>query len=254
MHLQLQPHLTAFAVPTTIPDHQMQFQFWFRFLSSLGYVLGSSSGPKSAPKLVEQLIMFGSIFGTLLLEVLKLFKCLLGAFLSLLWASWEIPMPSLGPSRRLLAQLNPKMAPNKCNMLIKMRKTNPGIAPVVDQILGKCWTTVGVHSGAKNSTVQITSYHFPMQKQYFCMFKINRKYGSTFGPVLCEIWGQWLVPRSAPKLVQQCHSLPTFETLCFDVLKIFRCLLELLLSLLWSSWKNPSLEKYCCCIWKPHCL
>ena len=46
-------------------------------------------GPNMDPKLVQNLTFLGSIFGSLFLEVLELFGCLLGAFLGLLRLSWE---------------------------------------------------------------------------------------------------------------------------------------------------------------------
>ena len=47
--------------------------------------------PQTAPKMVRKSTVFGSIFKPLFYQVLKLFKCLLGAFLSLLCSSWEPP-------------------------------------------------------------------------------------------------------------------------------------------------------------------
>ena len=41
------------------------------------------------PKVVQNLLNFGSIFGSLFVEALELFGCLLGAFLGLLRLSWE---------------------------------------------------------------------------------------------------------------------------------------------------------------------
>ena len=41
--------------------------------------------------MIKKLTFVGSIFRTVFYEVLKLFKCLLGAFLSLLCSSWEPP-------------------------------------------------------------------------------------------------------------------------------------------------------------------
>jgi hypothetical protein len=45
--------------------------------------------PKMEPKVVQNLVNFGSIFGSLFVEALELFGCLLGAFLGLLRLSWE---------------------------------------------------------------------------------------------------------------------------------------------------------------------
>ena len=57
------------------------------FLTNFGINLGSQNCSKNCPKIH----FFCSIFKTLFYEVLKLFKCLLGAFLSLLCSSWEPP-------------------------------------------------------------------------------------------------------------------------------------------------------------------
>ena len=145
MYLHLHLQFTAFAFSMPISIHLMQFQFWFHFWSSLGSILGSISGSISAPKLVQKLFVFGSIFGTLSFEVLKLFKCLLGAFLNLSYSSWEPPrrkkygfpivkshflkmmllgtlrllMSSLESSWRILAHSNPKTDP----------KTDPKMDP-----------------------------------------------------------------------------------------------------------------------------
>ena len=45
--------------------------------------------PKMVPKWVQNLLNFGSVFGSLFVEALELFGCLLGAFLGLLRLSWE---------------------------------------------------------------------------------------------------------------------------------------------------------------------
>ena len=57
------------------------------FLTNFGINLGSQNCSINGQKIN----FFGSIFKTLFYEVLKLFKCLLGAFLSLLCSSWEPP-------------------------------------------------------------------------------------------------------------------------------------------------------------------
>ena len=93
LHLHLHLQFTVFAFSTPISVRQMQFQFQFHFWSSCWSILGSISGSISAPKLVQKLFFWGSIFGTLSFEVLKVFKCLLGAFLSLLCSSWEASGP-----------------------------------------------------------------------------------------------------------------------------------------------------------------
>ena len=63
----------------------------------LGSVLEQFWGPKRTnkmgPKLVQQFLNLGSIFGSLLFEVLELLGCLLGAFLGLLRLSWEASGP-----------------------------------------------------------------------------------------------------------------------------------------------------------------
>ena len=73
-----------FCSPDAIP---ISFHFGSSFLSISCSILGSISGPK----LVQKLFCFGSIFQTLSFEVLKLFKCLLRAFLNLSYSSWEPP-------------------------------------------------------------------------------------------------------------------------------------------------------------------
>ena len=149
LHLQF----TVFAFSTPISVRQMQFQFRFHFWSSFLFCWGSISGSISAPKLVQKLFYFGSIFGTLF-EVLKLFKCLLGAFLNLSCSSWEPPrrekygfpivkshflkimlfgtlrllMSSLESSWRILAHSNPKTDP----------KTDPKMDPKWNQNLFNC--------------------------------------------------------------------------------------------------------------------
>ena len=67
---------------------------WIRFGSRLGPIsnqfwifLGSQNYSKNGPKIH----FFGIHFKTLFYEVLKLFKCLLGAFPSLLCSSWQPP-------------------------------------------------------------------------------------------------------------------------------------------------------------------
>ena len=59
------------------------------FLTYLGAMLGSQNYSENGPTIY----FFGSIFRTLFYEVLKLFKCLLGAFLSLFCLSWEASGP-----------------------------------------------------------------------------------------------------------------------------------------------------------------
>ena len=49
--------------------------------------------PKMEPKVVQHLLKFGPIFGSLFVEALELFGCLLGAFLGLLRLSWEVLDP-----------------------------------------------------------------------------------------------------------------------------------------------------------------
>ena len=146
LHLHLQ--FTVFAFSTPISVRQMQFQFRFHFWSRFLLFGIPFWGSISAPKLVQKLF-FGSIFGTLSFEVLKLFKCLLGAFLNLSYSSWEPPrrktygfpivkshflkmmllgtlrllMSSLESSWRILAHSNPKTDP----------KTDPKIDPKLSQ-------------------------------------------------------------------------------------------------------------------------
>ena len=45
--------------------------------------------PKMEPKVVQNMINFGSLCGSLFVEALEVFGCLLGAFLGLLKLSWE---------------------------------------------------------------------------------------------------------------------------------------------------------------------
>ena len=59
------------------------FQIWSRFSSIWGAILV----PKSVPKLTPKTRFWGFMFGTFF-EVLKLFRCLVGASLSLLCSSW----------------------------------------------------------------------------------------------------------------------------------------------------------------------
>ena len=59
------------------------------FLTNFGINLGSQNCSKNSPTIN----CFGPIFRTLFYEVLKLFKCLLGAFLSLWCSSWEASGP-----------------------------------------------------------------------------------------------------------------------------------------------------------------
>ena len=61
------------------------FNFWFIF----GLVLVPILKPILGPKIGQNLLIFGSNFGSLLLGVLEVFGCLLGAFLGLLRLSWE---------------------------------------------------------------------------------------------------------------------------------------------------------------------
>ena len=143
LHLHLQ--FTVFAFSTSISVRQMQFQFRFHFGSSFLSISCSISGSISGPKLVQKLFYFGSIFGTLSFQVLKLFKCLLRAFLNLSYSSWEPPrrekygfpmvkshflkmkhfgtlrfiVPSLESSWCILSHYDPKMDP----------KTNPKMNP-----------------------------------------------------------------------------------------------------------------------------
>ena len=98
-------------------------------------MLGPIRDPTTAPQIIKQIFCFGSVFKTFLGG--KLFKCLLGAFLSLLCSSWEPPrrekygflivkshflkmmlfgalrllMSSVGSSWHLLAHSCPKMDP-----------------------------------------------------------------------------------------------------------------------------------------------
>ena len=58
-----------------------------------GPLLGFKMGSKIDPKLVQNLTFLGSVFGSLFLEVLELFGCLLGAFLGFLRFSWEVSGP-----------------------------------------------------------------------------------------------------------------------------------------------------------------
>ena len=120
------------------------------FLTNFGANLGSQNCSKNGPKID----FFGSIFKTLFYEVLKLFKCLLGAFPSLLCSSWQPPrrekygfpivkwhflkmmlfgalrllMSSLGSSWHLLAhscpKINPKMDPKSALKSVKKRPQN----------------------------------------------------------------------------------------------------------------------------------
>ena len=182
MYLHLHLQFTVFAFSTPISVRQMQFQFRFHFWSSFWSILGSISVSISAPKLVQKLFLFGSIFGTLSFEVLKLFKCLLGAFLNLSYSSWEPPrrekygfpivkshflkmmlfgtlrllMSSLESSWRILAHSNPKTDP----------KTDPKMDPTWTQnwtkkcsifgpILAHLLTSFWGHFGVKKSTDEI---------------------------------------------------------------------------------------------------
>jgi len=61
---------------------------------SLGLISNQFWSQFGVPKLLRKLsenLFFCYIFRTLYYEVLKLFKCLLGAFLGLLYSSWEPP-------------------------------------------------------------------------------------------------------------------------------------------------------------------
>ena len=60
-------------------------QFWSPFWPQNGSKMGS--------KMVQDFIFWGSILGSLVFEVLELFGCLLGAFMSLWSLSWEAPGP-----------------------------------------------------------------------------------------------------------------------------------------------------------------
>ena len=142
-------------------------------------------------------MIFGSIFGTLYFEVLKFFKCLLGAFLSLLWSSWEPPRLEkhdfcIGKSHFCWMQFSvswsswcpswvhlgaawpvftPKWFPKWARSRTKSQKIKcPEHVTIVDPIFNNGCTTFGVHSRAKNSTMQISSYNFPMLTFCFVMF------------------------------------------------------------------------------------
>ena len=124
---------------------QILVWFWFHFGSSFLSISCSILGSISGPKFVQKIFYFGSIFGTLSFQVLKLFKCLLRAFLNLSYSSSEPPrrekycfpivkshflkmmhfgtlrfiMPSLESSWCILANYDPKTDPKK----------NPKISP-----------------------------------------------------------------------------------------------------------------------------
>ena len=159
LHLHLHLQFTVFAFSTPLHIGSIFHLFWFHFWSSSWSILGSISGSISGPKLVQKLFYFGSIFGTLSFEVLKLFKCLLGAFLNLSYSSWEPPrrekygfpivkshflkmmllgtlrllMSSLESSWRILAHSNPKTDP----------KTDPKMDPKWTQNETRIWSIFG---------------------------------------------------------------------------------------------------------------
>ena len=146
--------------------------------------MGPIWGPQTAPKIVRELFFFGSVFRTLFYEVLKLFKCLLGAFLSLLCSSWEPPrsekygfpivkshflkmmflgtlrllMSSLESSWLILAHSNPKRTPKRTP---KWTQNGPKMKPEVVQFLvpflSTFWTILGGHFGTQKSTGEICS-------------------------------------------------------------------------------------------------
>ena len=64
-------------------------QFWTNF----GAHSGPKMDPKMGPKFVKKVINLGSIFGSLFLGVLELFRCLLGALLGLLRLAWQASGP-----------------------------------------------------------------------------------------------------------------------------------------------------------------
>ena len=83
---------TACCFLTSIIVLKMQLNFRVNLLASFWSIPRYILGPKSVQKLTQNINLFMSTFRTFIFEVLKIFKCLLNVFLSLLCSSW-------GPAR-----------------------------------------------------------------------------------------------------------------------------------------------------------
>ena len=135
-------------------------------------IVKSILGPKSVPKQVQKLKVFRSIFEPLILRVLKLFKSLLRAVLSIWCSSWEPPRLKkccfpmiksfflqillfatsrllrsfLGPSWRIMADFSSKMAPSDSQ---RSQTNNKKRCTFLGPMFSNFGSNFGVHFGPR---------------------------------------------------------------------------------------------------------